>query len=342
MSDLLTVTDHGLYCAAGDFHVDPWRPVPRAVVTHAHADHARWGCDHYLVAREGLEVFRLRLPGASIDGLPYGERRSINGVAVSLHPAGHLLGSAQIRIEHRGEVWVVSGDYKLEAESTCDPFEPVRCHVFITESTFGLPIYRWRPQAEILSEINAWWRANQERGLTSVLCAYSLGKTQRLLAGLNPEIGPILLHGAAVKLTEAYRAAGVVLPPTEYASVEAAKNHRGKALLIAPPSALGGPWIRKFQPVSTAMASGWMQVRGTRRRRAMDRGFVISDHADWPGLLEAIHSTGAERVGVTHGYTEQLVRWLQRSDLDAWVIPTRYEGEGGAAVAESEETEPAP
>lgn len=341
MTPLLRATDHGLYCEAGDFHVDPWRPVARAIVTHAHADHARWGCQHYLVAAPGLGVFRERLPGAHIESLPYGEPTTVNGVRVSFHPAGHLLGSAQVRVEHRGEVWVVSGDYKVEADRTCAPFEPVRCHTFISESTFGLPVYRWRPEDSIYAEINAWWGANQERGLTSVLCAYALGKTQRLLAGLDPSIGPILLHGASVRLTDAYRAGGVNLPPTLPATVENAAATKGRALVLAPPSALGTPWLRKFEPASLAMASGWMQIRGTRRRRAMDRGFVLSDHADWPGLLSAIEATGAERIGVTHGYTESLVRWLRERGRDAWVVPTRYEGESGDAAAENDPpTEP--
>jgi putative mRNA 3-end processing factor len=327
VGNLLEVTESGLYCAAGDFYVDPWRPVPRAVITHLHADHARWGCGSYLMAEPGLPIARVRLGTGVFESLPYGGVTERNGVRVSFHPAGHLLGSAQVRVEYRGEVWVVSGDYKTVPERTCAPFEPVRCDVFITESTFGLPVYRWRRQEEVLGEINDWWRENAARGLTSVLFAYALGKAQRLLAGINPAIGPLLVHGSVVRLNEAYREAGVAMPEAAYATAEMAKEHRGRALLIAPPSALGSPWLRKFAPYSLAMASGWMAIRGTRRRRAMDRGFVLSDHADWPGLLAAIEATGAERVGVTHGYTEQLVRYLRGSGRDAWVLPTRYEGE---------------
>jgi putative mRNA 3-end processing factor len=273
---------------------------------------------------------------ALIEGLPYGEPRHIGPVTVSLHPSGHLLGSAQVRLELAGEVWVVSGDYKIEPERTCAPFEPVRCDVFITESTFGLPIYRWSPQSEVMGEINAWWRANQERGLTSIIAAYSLGKTQRLLAGVDPSIGPILVHGSATKLNEAYAAEGVELPACHYAGESAAAEHKGRALVIAPPSALGGPWIRKFGATSTAMASGWMALRGTRRRQALDRGFVLSDHADWPGLLSAIEATGAKRIGVTHGYVDPMTRFLREKGYDAWVVPTRYAGEGGAAGSEEE------
>ena len=216
---LLKVTDRGLYCAAGDFYIDPWKAVDFAVTTHAHSDHARGGSRHYLSSAEGRGVLQERLgSGAHIQGIPYGETVARNGVRISLHPAGHILGSAQVRVEYRGEIWVVSGDYKTEAERTCAPFEPVRCHTFITESTFGLPIYRWRPQAEVFDGINAWWRANQLASRTSVLFAYSLGKAQRVLAGVDPTIGPIFVHGAVAKLLPHYAAAGVELP--EVASIK--------------------------------------------------------------------------------------------------------------------------
>ena len=328
MLPLLHTTPNGLYCPPGDFYVDPWRPVERAVVTHGHGDHARRGCGHYLSAEGGEAILRVRL-GAdiSLQTLPYGEVIRIGDTSVSLHPAGHLLGSSQVRVEHRGEVWVASGDYKTTADRTCVPFEPMRCHTFITESTFGLPIYRWRPQEEIFAEINAWWRANQERGWTSVLLCYALGKAQRVLAGVDPGIGPILLHGTIPPLNAAYAAGGIELPRAEYATLELAKATRGRALLLAPPSAIASPWLKKFEPASLAMASGWMAIRGARRRRAMDRGFVLSDHADWPGLQEAIRATGAERVGVTHGYIAPMVRWLTEQGLEAFAVETRYEGE---------------
>jgi putative mRNA 3-end processing factor len=266
--------------------------------------------------------------------LAYGEAIQINGVTVSLHPAGHLLGSAQVRVQQRGEVWVVSGDYKVEADATCAPFEPLACHTFITESTFGLPIYHWRPQAEVFAEINAWWRANQELGRTSILYAYALGKAQRLLAGIDPSIGPLLVHGAIHRLNTAYRQSGVTLPHTGYASDEAARQHRSRALVLAPPGMENAPaYLRKFGEASHAFASGWMAIRGTRRRRAIDRGFVLSDHVDWRGLLGAIQATGAENIGVTHGYAAALVRYLNEQGRNAWIIPTRYEGEAGAEAA---------
>jgi putative mRNA 3-end processing factor len=335
---LLHVTERGLYCPGGDFYIDPWQPVPRAVITHAHSDHARPGCGRYLTSTEGAPLLRLRAGlDALIRGQPYGETLQVGNVRVSLHPAGHLLGSAQVRIEENGEIWVVSGDYKVEHDRTCTPFELVPCHTFITESTFGLPIYRWRPQEEIFDEINGWWRANQVAGRTSLLFGYALGKAQRLLAGLDPVIGPILLHGAVQRFTHPYIAAGIELPPTHYAGDEAARRYRGQALVIAPPSAGNSPaWLRKFGDHSLAFASGWMQIRGARRRRAIDRGFALSDHADWPGLLSTIHATGAEHIGVTHGYSSVLVRFLREQGLDAEVWPTRYEGEAGGDVAETD------
>lgn len=327
-SELLTVTDRGLFCEAGGFYVDPWRPVDRAIVTHAHSDHARWGMKRYLCSAESERVLRLRLEeGAKIDTLAYGEAVSMNGVKVSLHPAGHILGSAQVRIEHQGRVTVVSGDYKTEPDLTCTPFEPIRCDTFITESTFGLPIYRWPLEREVFEQINAWWRGNQAKGKASLLMGYALGKAQRGLSGVDPSIGPIFLHGAVQKLTEAYRAQGVLLPETrEVWEVEKGFDW-SQALIVAPPSAAGSPWLRRFGDHSTAFMSGWMAIRGTRRRRAVDRGFVLSDHVDWPSLLSSIKETGAERVWVTHGYTATVVRYLEEQGIDARVLSTEFEGE---------------
>jgi len=339
-SDLLRPTEHGLYCEAGDFHVDPWRPVPRAVVTHAHADHACWGSGRYLTSAEGLRVLQIRMgPEAIIDAIPYGESVDLGGVKVSLHPAGHILGSSQVRLEHRGEVWVVSGDYKVEPDATCTPFEPVRCHTFVTESTFGLPIYRWPSEGSVFAEVNAWWRSNQEAGKASLLLAYALGKSQRLLSGLDPSIGPILTHGAVEKLTRAYRETGVALPPTAYAGTAEKGKDWSRAIILAPPSAQGTPWARKFGPASYGIASGWMTIRGTRRRKAVDRGFVLSDHVDWPGLLGSIEATGASRVLVTHGYTAVVVRYLREKGIEADVVPTRYEGERDDKGADDSEAE---
>lgn len=333
----LTLTDSGLYCLPGDFHIDPWKPVERAVITHAHSDHATPGCGRYLTSDEGRHVLATRMGSvAVIDTRPYGQGLDLGDVRLSLHPAGHVLGSSQVRIEWRGHVAVVSGDYKREADATCRAFEPVRCHTFVTESTFGLPIYRWLEPAAIFEQINAWWRDNRAAGRASLLLGYALGKAQRMLAGVDPSIGPIFTHGAVETLNRAYRASGVPLPETQYASGADRRTDWAGSLIVAPPSAQGTPWTRKFGAVSTGLASGWMRIRGTRRRRAVDRGFVLSDHADWPGLIASIEATEAERVWVTHGYSATLARWLQDRGREAIVLPTRFRGEQDEAAAEPE------
>jgi putative mRNA 3-end processing factor len=325
---VLQVTAQGLYCERGNFYVDPWSCVDRALITHAHSDHARSGSRSYLTVASGAGLLRARMsPDASIEAVEYGQRINIGGVTVSFHPAGHVLGSAQIRLEVDGEVWVVSGDYKTTVDRTCAPFEAMRCHTFITESTFGLPIYRWAPQEQVFAQINAWWRENQEAGRASILFAYSLGKAQRLIAGVDESIGPIFCHGAVQKLNEVYRQNGIALPPTVYSGEMEKGYDWSRALIVAPPSCNGTPWMRKFGLVSTAFASGWMRLRGARRRESLDRGFVLSDHADWPGLLSAIDATGAEQVLVTHGYRAPLVRWLEEHGRSARALETKYEGE---------------
>jgi len=326
--NLLEMTASGLYCRLGDFFIDPWRAVKRAIVTHCHSDHARRGMASYLVSTAGERVLTSRL-GDDIQRqtLEYGETMSVNGLKLSLHPAGHILGSAQVRIEHRGEVWVVSGDYKVDPDPTCASFEPLTCHTFITESTFGLPIFKWRPQQELFEDINSWWCRNCQLGQTSIIYAYALGKAQRLTAGLDPSIGPIFAHGAVEKFNHSYRESGVHLPATRHVGEVQYKKEFAGALVIAPPSADGTPWIRRFGQPAKAFASGWMQIRGNRRRRAVDRGFVLSDHSDWTGLLETIRKTRAENVWVTHGYAAELVRWLQEKGLNAREVTTRFSGE---------------
>jgi putative mRNA 3-end processing factor len=332
VDDLVVLRPEGLYCPPGDFYIDPWRPVGRAVITHAHADHARMGHARYLAAAPGEGVLRARLGEIDLQTLAYGEAVDHFGVRVSLHPAGHVLGSAQVRLEHRGRVWVASGDYFVagadddpaEGNATCAPFEPVRCDCFITESTFGLPIYRWAPQRELFADIDRWWAANAAAGRPSLLMGYSFGKAQRILAGVDPSIGPIVVHGAVDPLNRAYRAAGVALPPTRLVTEVNDKSELRRALVIAPPSVQNSTWARRFGDASDAFASGWMQLRGARRRRAVDRGFVLSDHADWPGLQRAIGATGAQRVIVTHGYESVMVRWLTEQGLEAGAFSTEY------------------
>ncbi|GAA0519372.1 MULTISPECIES: ligase-associated DNA damage response exonuclease [Pigmentiphaga] len=322
--DLVVATRDGLYCPPGRFHIDPWRPVERAVITHAHADHARAGHGAYLAAAAGEQVLRIRLGDIPLQTLDYGQAVEMNGVRVSLHPAGHVLGSAQVRIEYRGEVWVASGDYKLEADPTCAPFEPVRCHVFITESTFGLPIYRWPGREALFSEVDDWWRRNADAGRASVLFCYAFGKAQRVLASVDPAIGPVIAHGAVAVLNDAYRRSGVDLPAAPRVTDVADRSMLRRALVLAPPSAQGSPWLRRFGDHSDGYASGWMRVRGNQRRKGVDRGFVLSDHADWPALQRAIEATGAQRVFVTHGSAHAMVRWLRERGLDAETFATEY------------------
>ncbi|WBY03403.1 ligase-associated DNA damage response exonuclease [Ramlibacter tataouinensis] len=324
MQDLVVQRPEGLYCPPGDFFIDPWRPVARAVITHAHADHARIGNGHYLAAAAAEGVLRARLGDIDLQLLGYGEAITHHGVRLSLHPAGHVLGSAQVRLEHGGRVWVASGDYKVAPDPTCAPFEPVRCEVFITESTFGLPIYRWRPDAELFASVNDWWARNVLAGRASVLGCYSFGKAQRILAGVDPTIGPVLVHGAVQPLNDAYRAAGVALPDTRIATEVQDRSELRRALVLCPPSAMASPWMRRFGDAGTAFASGWMQLRGARRRGGYDRGFVLSDHADWPGLLGAIAATGAPRVIVTHGGSAAMVRYLSEQGLAAESFDTEY------------------
>lgn len=335
-SELLSFTDRGIYCAEGGFYIDPWRPVDRALTTHGHSDHARWGHGHYLCTKAALPVMRHRLGDIAAEGIAYGEVRQIGGVQVSFHPAGHVPGSAQIRVERGGEVWVVSGDYKVEDDGLSEPFVPVPCHSFISECTFGLPLFRWQPQSVIADQLADWWRANAAQGRVSILAAYGLGKAQRLMT-LLPDAGPILTHGAVEETTRILREQGYPLPATLRVTPGIdAKSHPG-ALVIAPPSALGTNWVRRFGPTAEAFASGWMALRGIRRRRGLGTGFVISDHADWPGLNEAIRATGAERVFVTHGYTTPFRRWLEEQGYDAGIVQTEF---GGDEAEEERSTDP--
>jgi putative mRNA 3-end processing factor len=325
---LLRNTERGIFCERGNFYIDPWKPVDNAIITHGHSDHARWGSKNYLTSDAGVTILQQRLGlEAKIEGIAFGETIFRDGVKISFHPAGHILGSAQIRIEYHGEVWVVSGDYKIENDGISGEFQPLRCHTFISESTFALPIYHWQPQDKVFSEINDWWRENQIKERTSVLFSYSLGKAQRVLSGLDASIGPIVVHGAVEKFLPAYREAGANLPVVQRAETGNIESLRGRAFVVAPGSTDNSPWLRKFGDISTAFASGWMQIRGPRRRRALDRGFVLSDHADWDGLLKSIDATGAENIWATHGHTGPLVRWLQERGKNAMAIETRFEGE---------------
>lgn len=320
---LIEHTDRGLFCRPGNFYIDPWKPVHRAVITHAHSDHARLGNDHYLCHTDTAPLLRWRLgESIQVQTLSWNEPLWIDGVKLSLHPAGHIIGSSQVRVEHNGEVWVASGDYKLEDDGISGAFEPVRCHCFITESTFGLPIYRWKSQDEIFAAMRRWIHKNQEQGLTSVLLAYSLGKAQRLIDRLDM---PLFVHGAIANAQAALEAAGRVMRPVRYVSPDIPKETLKGQVVIAPPSADDSPWLKKFPSYSLGVCSGWMQVRGNTRRRNADAGFALSDHADWPGLLEAVKATGASQVLVTHGFQAAFSRYLSEElGLQAAELETAF------------------
>ncbi|WPP50670.1 ligase-associated DNA damage response exonuclease [Catalinimonas niigatensis] len=328
MANLVEFTKKGLYCPQADIFIDPWYPVDKAVITHAHADHAIWGHQYYLAHQDSSTILKYRLgQDIRLETLAYYQTININGVSLSLYPAGHIYGSAQVRLEYQGEVWVISGDYKLEEDGFSTPFEAVKCHTFVTESTFGLPIYHWKPQMEVAQEINQWWLDNQKEGKASVIGAYSLGKSQRILHCIDQNIGPILLHGAIYNTNEALILGGAQLAHHPKLTADTDKADISKALIIAPPSALNSTWVRKLRPFSTGIASGWMHIRGMKRRRAADRGFVVSDHADWNALNLAVDASGAEKVYVTHGYTAVFSRWLREKGLESYEVETLYEGE---------------
>ncbi|MEM7655651.1 MAG: ligase-associated DNA damage response exonuclease [Bacteroidota bacterium] len=334
---LIEFRPEGLYCAQADVFIDPWRKVPKALITHAHSDHSRWGMGSYLAHRLSVPLMQHRLgKEIAVQGVEYGEKLRINGVEISFHPAGHVVGSAQIRLSYGPETWVITGDYKTEDDGLTTAYEPVKCTHFLSECTFGLPVYRWQRQAEIAREINEWWASNAAIGRASLISAYSLGKAQRVLHMLDPSIGPIFTHGAVEQMNQAIRDAGVPLPPTTQVIAQGPEAHKKsafrQAIIIAPPGAIDSAWAKRFQPLSLGIASGWMALRGARRRRAADRGFVLSDHADWDGLNQAVEASGAEHIYVTHGYTDIYSRWLKEQGYDAHVVRTEF--------GEEETTEP--
>jgi putative mRNA 3-end processing factor len=334
-SQLLQFTSSGIYCPDANVFIDPWKPVDRAIITHAHSDHARFGNKSYLSHHDSESILRLRLgEDINLQAVSYNEPVTINGIRFSFHPAGHIVGSAQIRVERNGEVWVASGDYKIQDDNFCTPYEVVKCNTFITESTFGLPIYKWPAQKLVMDEINDWWKQNQLEGKTSVLMGYALGKMQRLLKNLQPFIGPVFAHGAIYNVNEKLRAAGEDLPFIPFASDIEKKAFRD-ALILAPPSALASPWLKRFEPYSTGYCSGWMAVRGAKNRRSVDRGFVLSDHVDWNDLNTAIAETAAEKVFVTHGFTDTFARWLNEKGIEAKEVKTEYGDEQEETTAEA-------
>lgn len=333
---LLTFSDKGFYCPPGDFYIDPWRQVSKAVITHAHSDHARSGHRQYIAQQDSIPLLKLRL-GSFIQatGYPYGVPFTIRGVRVSFHPAAHVLGSAQVRLEYKGEVWVVTGDYKLARDPLAGTFEPVPCHTFITECTFGLPIYQWPEPGEVFAGINQWWRQNKEEGRTSILSAYSLGKAQRILCSVDAGIGPIYTHGAIENTHDVIRQMGITLPPTQRITDKTNKKDLTGALVLTPSAGMASNWISRFADPETATASGWMMVRGNRRRQSVDRGFVLSDHADWNALNAVIGELHPEKIFVTHGFTDLFARWLREQGYDADVVRTEYSVENEEPAEEA-------
>ncbi len=342
--NLISFTDKGLYCEAGNFYIDPWKPVDKAIITHAHSDHAYPGHQNYLCHSYTKPILQLRLGDNNYQTVEWNENVMMNGVKISLHPAGHIIGSSQVRLEFNGEVWVVSGDYKTEDDGISGAFEPVRCNTFITESTFGLPIYNWKPQKEIFESIITWINRNKETGKTSVLVAYSLGKAQRILQHIKETTQTIFVHGAIWNTHQALLSMPVFknkLPEVIRITPETPKDLLKETVVIAPPSADGTTWMKKFSPYSVGVCSGWMQVRGNVRRRNVDAGFALSDHADWNGLLQSIKATGAERVFVTHGFQHAFSRYLNEQGIAiAAEVKTEYGNEDEAPPNIPEEALP--
>ncbi|MEP6583274.1 MAG: ligase-associated DNA damage response exonuclease [Ginsengibacter sp.] len=325
MSNLISFTDRGLYCERGDFYIDPWKPVDRAIITHGHGDHAYPGHKYYLCHSFTKPILQLRLGENNYQTLEWNESLDLNGVKISLHPAGHIIGSSQVRVEFSGEVWVVSGDYKVEDDGISGTFEPVKCNAFITESTFGLPIYKWKPQQEIYDNIITWISKNKENGKTSVLLAYSLGKAQRVLQAIKETTQTIFAHGAVFNMQQTLINAGWNITPVVRITPETPRELLKGAIVIAPPSADGTTWMKKFQPHSVGVCSGWMQVRGNARRRNVDAGFALSDHADWDGLIKSVKETGAEKVFVTHGFQSAFSRYLTEENIAIGAeVKTKY------------------
>lgn len=320
---LLKFHPAGIYCEVGNFFIDPWLPVDHALITHAHSDHARFGSKKYLCHSYTKPILEYRLGPGVYETIEWNQPITINGVHVSFFPAGHVIGSSQIRVEYKGEVWVVSGDYKVENDGISGAFEPIQCHHFITESTFGLPIYNWLPQHNIYNNITEWILENHRNNITSILIAYSLGKAQRILPACTATGLPIFAHGAVYNIHQLLREQHG-LPPIQLINKESNPKDFLGNIIIAPSSALDSPWIKKFQPYQIGVCSGWMQVRGHQRRRNVDAGFALSDHCDWKGLLSAVKATRAEQVYVTHGFQSVFSRYLNELNISAQEVKTNY------------------
>jgi putative mRNA 3-end processing factor len=319
---VIRFTRKGIFCEKGRIHIDPVGPVPEAVITHAHADHARRGMGVYIAHHHTIPLLRLRL-GKNIRtrGLEYGEGIDRGGVRISLHPAGHVIGSAQVRLEYDGEVAVISGDYKLEDDGISAPYRPLPCRTFVTESTFGLPVYRWRPQGEVLNEMHSWWRENQRNGRASVVYCYALGKAQRILRHLDGSLGPILAGESIVRTTEVLTHLGYPLPIPRLLDHRLADTVIRQSIILLPPSALSSGLLRLISPFSARYVSGWMATGRGPGARGTSAGFTLSDHADWEGLCTAVRASGARKVYVMHGFASSFSRWLREQGIDAEEVP---------------------
>lgn len=332
---LIEFTNRGIYCKQGDFYIDPWHPVDYAVTTHGHADHVKWGNKNYLCHDLTKPILKQRYGlEDNVETLPYYKEIDINGVKLSLYPAGHVIGSSQIRLEYKGEITVVSGDYKVEYDGISTAFEPVKCHNFVSESTFGLPIYTWQTQELIFDQIKKWIADNHFKNKTSILVAYSLGKAQRLIKNLAGTY-PIYVHNSIANLNDGFIAAGVDLPDTIRLSPEIKKDELQKGILIIPPALADGKWVKSLQQPAIGICSGWMAVRAGRRWRSADAGFALSDHADWPGLLSAIKATEAEKVFVTHGSTAIFSKYLNEIGIASEEVTTKYGAEDDETIDEN-------
>ena len=334
MSKLISFTETGLFCKQGNFYIDPWKPVDFAIITHGHSDHARIGHKHYLCHTLTKPILQLRLGENNYQTLAWNEPVFINGVKISLHPAGHIIGSSQVRIEYKGEVWVFTGDYKTVDDGISGQYEAIRCNSFITESTFGLPIYKWKPQQEIYNNIQDWVQQNQQDDKTSVLIAYSLGKAQRVMDAVKNITDTVYVHGAIFNMQQVLDGMGYSFVQVKRISAETTKQELKNAIVIAPPSADGTAWMKKLNPYRLGLCSGWMQVRGNVRRRNADIGFALSDHCDWQGLLSSISATGAENVYVTHGFQSVLSKYLNEKGIAAWEVKTQYGAEEDEPVTD--------
>ena len=331
--DLLCPKPGGLYCPPGDFFIDPVRPVPRALITHGHSDHARSGHGAVLATRQTLDIMALRYGpdfAGSTQAAEIGEAIDLNGVRVVFHPAGHVLGSAQIAVSYNGTCIVASGDYKRRPDPTCEAFEPIPCDVFITEATFGLPVFRHPTDGHEIAKLMKSVEQFPERA--HLVGAYALGKAQRVIR-LIRDAGydrPIFIHGALSKLCDYYESQGVDLGPIEAATIEAgSKRDFAGAIVVGPPSAFADRWSRRFPDPVSCFASGWMRIRQRAKQRGVELPLILSDHADWDELTRTITETGAREVWVTHGREEALVRWCELNGIAARALHlVGFEDEG--------------